>query len=775
MMSERLEIAYHAVSDARISDQSKFEDGVLIVERRHIESLVSDGIRLQEILIAKPGESVRFAPVLDVVEPRAKDDPADSVYPGFSGKKSFSHGRGGTHVLKGVAVVAVAKLPGVQEGLIDMQEATMPFCPFGQTLNVVLHFELPQGMAPSAADEAIRLSTLSIANFLGQLAIGSPLQQVETYTWPLPSNPLPKAALAYFVQSQGNLRRTYLQGQPMDDRSPAIISPLSVLDGGLVSGNFVMPCNKTCTYIHTNNSLISQMFKQHGKTLNFKGVILANEMSSLEDKRKSVVAIVEVAKQLEVAGVVINQEGGANTLTDVMMLCSELERQAIKTVLILNEFAGYDGKTPSLAETTPEAGHIVSTGNNDYPLLLPQAQNFIGSDSFPGVDGNIAGPMILPLSRIYSSTNQLGFNHLTCRTDAEPLISRTPIKKPWRVVHYLNQFFGQIGGEDKASAPLQAKAGAVGPGLALKNQLGSNAEVVATVICGDNTMGESLEDASTEAAQLIEDYQPDLVIAGPSFNAGRYGMACGAVCKAVARRLKIPTVMGIAETNPAVQVYCRDTFMVPAGNSAAKMREAMKAIADVASALAEGRHPPAGSFMPRGVRELRIMESSGSSRAVTMLADRLACKEVSTELPLPKFDRVDPAPSLASLSTATIVLATEGGLAPKGNPDGIEMSMATRFGCYSLENLERIDSSQFGVAHGGYDNRLAQEDPNRLLPLDVMREFEREKTIGSVAGVFYTTSGNATSVENATRFGKAIAEDIRKRIKENVGVIFTST
>lgn len=197
MMSERLEIVYHAVSDVQISDESKFKDEVLFLKRLHIESLVSNSIRLQEIIIAKPGESLRFAPVLDVVEPRAKDDPVDNVYPGFPRKNSFSHQRVSTHVLEGVAIVAVAKLPGVQEGLIDMQKATIPFCPFAKTLNVVLHFELPQRMPPSAADEAIRLSTLNIANFLGQLAIDSPQQQVETFNWPLPDNQLPKAALVY--------------------------------------------------------------------------------------------------------------------------------------------------------------------------------------------------------------------------------------------------------------------------------------------------------------------------------------------------------------------------------------------------------------------------------------------------------------------------------------------------------------------------------------------------------------------------------------------------
>lgn len=773
----RLEIVNHFITDLRFSDSCKLENGILFIERSRIESLMSNGLQLVELVLAKPGQSVRIAPVLDIVEPRAKEDLVGAAFPGFSEKRADSSGHGRTHVLKGAAVIGVAKIHGVQDGFIDMQEEASPFCPFGRTLNVVLHFARPEEMGPSVADKAIRESILRVAEFLGSLALGIESDHVESLDWPLPESHLPKAALVYFVQSQGNLRRTYLNGQSMDEMSPTIISPLHVIDGSIVSGNFVMPSNKTCTYIHQNNPLVTEMFRQHGKTLSFEGVILSNEMSRLNDKQKAVQGIFGLIKYLQVSGVVINQEGGANTLTDVMMLCGKLEPQGIKTVLILNEFAGSDGTTPSLAETTPQAEYIVSTGNNDYRLILPAVEKFVGSDTFPGVEGVITGAIVLPLTRVHSSTNQLGFNSLSCRTDGTPIFLPTHFKpdRPLGVVHYLNQFFGQIGGEDKAHAGLQVKAGAVGPGLALKEQLGERAEILATVICGDNTMAENLDKTSAAAAELIADYKPDLLIAGPCFNAGRYGMACGAVCKATGERLGVPTVMGIAETNPAVAVYHKHTFMVPVGNTAAKMRLAVKAVVDVASTLVEGRHPEKGSFLPRGVRELTLMDTRGATRAVVMLAARLSGEPVTTELPLPKFDRVDPAPPLRDVSTATIILATEGGLALKGNPDGIEMSMATRFGCYSLEGLDRMDPALFVVAHGGYDNRVAQEDPNRLLPLDVLRELENEKAIAKVAEFFYTTSGNATSVENATRFGKAIAEDIRRRFKENVGVIFTAT
>jgi hypothetical protein len=59
-------------------------------------------------------------------------------------------------------------------------------------------------------------------------------------------------------------------------------------------------------------------------------------------------------------------------------------------------------------------------------------------------------------------------------------------RKHMRVVHYLNQFFGGLGGEDKAGAPLEVREGAVGPGLLLEQLLGNDAKIVMTLVCGDN-------------------------------------------------------------------------------------------------------------------------------------------------------------------------------------------------------------------------------------------------------------------------------------------------
>src|SRR2546422_8881167 len=95
-----------------------------------------------------------------------------------------------------------------------------------------------------------------------------------------------------------------------------------------------------------------------------------------------------------------------------------------------------------------------------------------------------------------------------------------------RVVHYLNQFFAGIGAEDKAETPPGHREGPIGPGRVLQQFLGDHGEVVATVFCGDNYAGEK-PGAIDEILGLVAKHRPDVLIAGPAFAAGRYGLACG--------------------------------------------------------------------------------------------------------------------------------------------------------------------------------------------------------------------------------------------------------
>lgn len=345
-----------------------------------------------------------------------------------------------------------------------------------------------------------------------------------------------------------------------------------------------------------------------------------------------------------------------------------------------------------------------------------------------------------------------------------------------RVVHYLNQFFGGIGAEDKAHVGPQAIKGPVGPGKAVQNELGDQGVVVATVICGDNYFAENIEKASMEVERLISPNRPDLVIAGPAFNAGRYGIACGAVCKATQDKLGIPAVTGMYKENPGLDLYRRDVYIIETGNSARWMGNAISNMVKLACRLVSNQkigRPSDEGYFPRGLLVNEIAETRGAERVVTMLLKKLRGQPFDSEVSRPKYDRIAPAPGIKSLQEATIALVTDGGLVPKGNPDKIEIRTATRFGRYEIKGIDKLSPQNYEVSHEGYDSGLVRKDPNRLVPVDVMRDLEREGVIGKLYDAFYSTTGVANIVETIRKMGEAIAEDLKA---DGVsGVIVTST
>jgi len=345
-----------------------------------------------------------------------------------------------------------------------------------------------------------------------------------------------------------------------------------------------------------------------------------------------------------------------------------------------------------------------------------------------------------------------------------------------RVVHYLNQFFGQIGGEEKADTKPMAKEGPVGPGTALNNLLGEEAEVVGTVICGDSYFNENLEEARTKVLELIKGFQPNVLVAGPAFNAGRYGTACGTVCSLVKERLGIPVLTGMYPENPGVDMFKRDVIILKTKDSAAGMREALPQMARLILKLAKGEElgvPEEEGYIPRGIRKNYFADKRGSERAVETLIKKLRGEEFKTEYPMPDFDRVEPQPPVEDVSRAKIALVTSGGIVPKGNPDSIEASSASKYAKYDISGVDDLTPDEYETAHGGYDPTYANEDPDRVLPIDVMRQLEKEGVIGKLHDYYYVTVGNGTSVANAKKYAQEFAKEL---VKDGVqAVILTST
>lgn len=346
-----------------------------------------------------------------------------------------------------------------------------------------------------------------------------------------------------------------------------------------------------------------------------------------------------------------------------------------------------------------------------------------------------------------------------------------------KVVHYINQFFAQIGGEEKADYPVELRVGeVVGPGMALTQNFKDEAEIIATIVCGDSYFNENLEKAKAEILEMVKEQAPDIFIAGPAFNAGRYGVACGTIAAAVQEELGIPSLTGMYVENPGADMFKNQVYMVSTKNSAAGMRDAVKKMAPLAVKLGKGEKIDSSAeegYMPNGIRVNFFEKERGSQRAVKMLIKKLAGKPFETEFPMPDFDRVDPNPAVKDLAHAKIALVTSGGIVPKGNPDHIESSSASHYGEYDITGVTDLTEDTYETAHGGYDPVYANEDADRVLPVDVLRDMEKEGIIGELHHLFYTTTGNGTAVASA----KAFADEFSKKlVADGVdAVILTST
>ncbi len=346
----------------------------------------------------------------------------------------------------------------------------------------------------------------------------------------------------------------------------------------------------------------------------------------------------------------------------------------------------------------------------------------------------------------------------------------------YRIVHYINQFFAGIGGEEKADHKPEAREGVVGPGLALNAAMKGRAEIVGTVICGDSYFAENMDKASAEILEMIRKFSPDAVVAGPAFNAGRYGTASGAVLEIVAKEFGIPVVGGMYPENPGAELYRKSAYIFKTSDSARGMGPAVQGMATLILKQLDGEKigsPDEEGYIERGIRKNVFLEKVGGERAAEMLAKKLRGEPFKTEYPMPVFDRVAPNPPILDMKNAVVALVTSGGIVPKGNPDHIEASSATHYGEYSLAGVMTADEAHYETAHGGYDPTYANKNPNRVLPVDVMRQLEKEGVFKKLHEKFYATVGNGTSVGNTKKFGEEIVGKLKKDGVD--AVIVTST
>lgn len=329
-----------------------------------------------------------------------------------------------------------------------------------------------------------------------------------------------------------------------------------------------------------------------------------------------------------------------------------------------------------------------------------------------------------------------------------------------RIVHYVNQFYAGLGGEDAAGIGPRVLDGTVGPGRLLTQLLGADHQVVATVVCGDDHAASNAA-AAPELLEMARAAGAELLVAGPAFGSGRYGLACARLV-AAAHVGGLPAVASMHPDNPGIS-DAGDAPVIAAGATAREMRPSVQRLAAAVAKLAAGEAlTAADGKVTQAARIGRLVDRRSAARAVALVLRRLGGDRETTEVPVGGFGAVDPAAPVDKTAGVTVALVTEGAVVPAGNPDRLESARATRWLRYQIDGVDALDAGVWESVAGGFATTAANADPNRLVPLDAVRALERDGTIGRLHGEFLVTVGNGTPVATARRFGVEWAAELRK-------------
>ncbi len=435
-MNKVLKRYVYKVDSVEFGEKSKLENGHLTISKRELQEAVQplfEHVKSVDFELVKPGSDTRIIHLLDTILPMIKrTDESGRVYSGFF-SDPYMVGTGSTNVMSGLAVMESCALPWDEDSassgllyprdaILDMQGPIAGMTPFSETNNLVILYELEEGRSSAEYDDEIRYIGLRVAMTLAELTLGHPADYIETYTIDEVDPELPNVVLVWQCQNQGPYANTLLYGVPIDDIVPTLLHPNEMLDGAVVSGNYVWPAFKVPTYSHVNHPILLELYRLHGLELNFRGVIFCRSHNPTNwHKLRNANMCVKLAEYLDADGLIMAWEGGGNAAVDGMLTIQTAEKHGIKCSTITFEFGGQDGSEGVLlVDDVPEADAVISGGSIEKAVTLPQVSRVVGGDVmrlnketggfFPPADEPITFEQTI---HFYMSGNQCGASKLS--------------------------------------------------------------------------------------------------------------------------------------------------------------------------------------------------------------------------------------------------------------------------------------------------------------------------------------------------------------------------
>lgn len=382
----RLEVHEHPVTAIVFGEETVLEGTRLTVNVADLKAIAAeeDALAGIEVAVARPGEAVRIIHALDAVEAMTKVTGPGTVYPGFLGPP-LTVGRGTTKKLTGMLVLSTTEFPdatsgglGYRDGIIDMTGPGQPYCQASHSINLVVSYQPGKGVSNQQLDDAVRRSTLRIAQFIGKTSVSLAPATIAKYELTPVSTDLPRIVYIDQIMSQTLMTRTFIYGQQLVDSLPTLIHPNELIDGAIVSGNY-KNVQKVATYLHCNKPLMKELYRRHGVDLNFVGMVVnRGHRDTFDLKEHGAQYSAKLAKMLGAEGAVIAFEGGGGATVDFMLTAKACEQVGIRPVAEMYEHAAAGSGEFPIVYHVPAADAIVSRGAGSEMITAPKMDRVLG-------------------------------------------------------------------------------------------------------------------------------------------------------------------------------------------------------------------------------------------------------------------------------------------------------------------------------------------------------------------------------------------------------------
>ncbi len=377
---KKLEIGNFHVKDILFGERTVFRDGILTVNKEEaIASINPDGkLKNIELYVVRPGDSARLVPAKAAVEPRFRPD-GRAVFPGYTGPME-SAGDGVAYALKDMSVICCGKYSNMVDGMVDMSGPAAEHSVYAKLINLVVYAERTNEKDLDLSirvETEYRLAAHLLAEYVAKSLKGQTPDDWESYELESGAAEAEKKGLprvGYFMSvynQYANNCNDMIYGADSHNMLPIFMHPNEVLDGARAS-QFGMMGQTTSAYGFQNDPTLKQLYKEHGKTINFVGVILYPTDVSNNMKLRVKNTSGRLASSLKLDGAVVSElVGGSNADVDFFYQLSELEDCGVKTVGIMAEHGG-----KMMQDSKGDA--IISGGDTGAIYELPPMDLVIG-------------------------------------------------------------------------------------------------------------------------------------------------------------------------------------------------------------------------------------------------------------------------------------------------------------------------------------------------------------------------------------------------------------